>query len=298
MGIQLDLFLDSRAVVLANEAASAIAIRDLARAAHCVAELRSAEPDYPALQPLDVLVSAVAEWERPAREPARIAAALTRLERVIAPAASQAMGPASQALLTALFHDLAEAARGLPYDPAWAAAHCAPLSLYCGEWAMAEQAALAIPDACDIPDALHWLTVARYRQHGLAAARPALFALAWRDPQRLPSVLAELGDELLDRDLKAFESACEWTGTEAAELYAWFPAWYVLEHPVASKELEDIEVRCRSSAAKAALLLTRILDAERQADWRKLVAFREQLRSLSADLFSVYMMRRAVRYSR
>jgi alkylhydroperoxidase family enzyme len=46
----------------------------------------------------------------------------------------------------------------------------------------AEQAALAIPEWNAIPDALHWLTVARYRLGGVDTARATLFGLAWRLP--------------------------------------------------------------------------------------------------------------------
>jgi hypothetical protein len=84
------------------------------------------------------------------------------------------------------------------------------------------------------------LTVARYRRHGLAAARPTLFALAWHAPQRLAAVRAELADELLEREWHAFERACEWGSVAEAELPAWFPAWFLVEHPVAEKELGDI----------------------------------------------------------
>lgn len=111
----------------------------------------------------------------------------------------------------------------------------------------------------------HWLTVARYRQRGLPAATPTLFALAWQDPPRLPSVLDDLDDELLDRAFQSFERASEWAEIDAAGLPAWFPAWYVLEHPAAAKELEGIG-NVDGTPAAAAQLLARIDKLERQAD--------------------------------
>jgi len=297
MSLQLDLFLDSRSVVLANEAAGAISARDAALAAQRVAELRSVAPDYPNLHFLETLARELAEWQQPPGDVAQIMSAIVRLENVIVPAATQAVGAASKSILDPLFRDLAQASRGLPYEPAHAKAHRARLSLCCGVWAAAEQAALDSPRAREIPDALHWLTIARYRQHGLAAARPTLFALAWHEPQRFPSVLGELGDELLDRDFRSFERACEWAEIEAPELPAWFPAWYVLEHPAVAIDLQEMDVMA-APPAKAARLLARILEVERQGDWKKLVALREPLRLLSSDLFSLYMTRRVVRYSR
>ncbi len=71
----------------------------------------------------------------------------------------------------------------------------------------------------------------------------------------------------------------------------------MLEHPVAAA---DVDHGKRSSAAhaRAARLVARILEVERQADWKRLVALREELAAVSEDLFSLYMARRAVRYLR
>jgi hypothetical protein len=167
--------------------------------------------------------------------------------------------------------------------------------LRCGEWTEAEEAALAIPGSAQNPDALQWLCVARHRRHGLAAARSSLFALAWHAPRRLPSILAELGDELLDADWRAFERACEWESVEETELPAWFPAWYLLEHPIVGRELSDAAFP-DTPAATAARLLVELVELERQGNQRRLVGQREQLRRLNAEFFPLYMARRAVQY--
>jgi hypothetical protein len=186
-------------------------------------------------------------------------------------------------------------ARGLAYEVTRPMAHRAWLCLRCGEWADAEEAAYAIPRANQTSDALHWLCVARYRQRGLGAARSALFVLAWHVPQRLASTLVELGDESLNRDWQAFERACEWETLEEDQLPAWFPAWYVLEHPAVGKELDNVEFP-DSPPAHAARLLLYILDLERHGNWRTLTVQREQLRVLNPDLFALYMRRRTVQY--
>jgi hypothetical protein len=110
-------------------------------------------------------------------------------------------------------------------------------------------------------------------------------------------VIGELDDEVLERDFRSFNCACEWADIDATELPAWFPAWYVLEHPAAVTDFEDVE-GIFAAPAKAARLLARIIELERQGDWKRLVALREQLRLLSSDLFSLYMARRVVRYSK
>ena len=295
MNVQLDLFIDSRAVMLANQAIAALSARDASLAASSLATLRCEAPDYPSLPALDVLTRALGEWRRPAADPAVIAGTVAWLEHEIAPAAQQGLGTTAQAFVGAFFHDLAEVARGLAYEVTRPMAHRAWLCLRCGEWADAEEAAYAIPRANQTSDALHWLCVARYRQRGLGAARSALFVLAWHVPQRLASTLVELGDELLNRDWQAFERACEWETLEEAQLPAWFPAWYLLEHPAVGKELDNVEFP-DSPPAHAARLLLYILDLERHGNWRTLTVQREQLRVLNPDLFALYMRRRTVQY--
>ena len=296
VSVQLDLFLDSRAVVLANEAIRAIRERDGMSATRHVDELRADDPEYAGLTSLETLASFLTHWQPPTADAASIVSVVRTLEDVITPAASQALGSRANDVLASFFRDLAEASRGLAYDPSHAKTHRAWLSLRCGDWTEAEEAVLAIPDASDIPDALHWLAVARHRRHGLSEARPTLFALAWRDPGRLPSVIAELHDDALERDFKVFTDR-EWPNIPPSDLPAWFPAWYVLEHPVAAADV-DHGKRSRAAHARAARLVARILEVERQADWKRLIALREELASVSEDLFSLYMARRAVRYLR
>jgi hypothetical protein len=295
VGDQLDLFLDSRAVMLANEAIDALSARDAAHAAAALDRLRREAPGHPAQPALETLGDALAGWRKPDADPAAIVRAVQWLDNEIAPAAGRALGPAAQAFVRGFFRDLADAARGLAYEPARATAHRAWLCLRCGEWGEAEEAARAIPGSNRNPDALHWLCVARYHRYGLAAARSSLFALAWHAPQRLPSILAELGDELLDRDWQAFDRASEWEGVQESELPAWFPAWYLLEHPVVGKELSDAAFP-DTPPAGAARLLAELVELERQGNQPKLAGRRERLRRLNPGFFSLYMTRRTVHY--
>jgi hypothetical protein len=141
--------------------------------------------------------------------------------------------------------------------------------------------------------ALCWLTLARHRLRGLSAARPTLFALAWCAPGRVSRLVADLGDDALERDWDAFESS-DWPATPQAELPAWFPAWYLIQHPAAAPELMVAADAQQSAAGAAAQLLVRILDSEKDGNSRRLVRLRQQLRDLNADLFSLYMARRTV----
>jgi hypothetical protein len=295
VGDQLDLFLDSQAVMLANEAVGALSARDASGAAAALERLEREGPDHPALPALRVLAGGLAGWCKPGADPQAIARAVRWVDDELAPAARQVLGAAAPTFVAGFFSELAEAARGVVYEPAHAAAHRAGLCLRCGEWAEAEEAARAIPGMARNPDALQWLSVARYRRDGLAAARPSLFALAWHAPERLAAVRAELADELLEREWAAFERACEWASVADAELPAWFPAWLLLEHPVVGKELND--AACPDlPAANAARLLVALFDLERQGNQRRLIGERERLRRLNPELFALYMARRTVRH--
>ncbi len=294
-GIQLDLFIDSRAVVLANEVVTALLARDAPRARERLDAMRRDAHDHPSLPALSALAYALAQWRTPAREPAPIAHLVAQLESEFRPAAEAGLGPEAPLFLVPFFRELAAVADGLSYDRGNPTAYRAGLCLRCGDFSGAEQAALAIANWSETPDALHWLTVARYRLRGLDAARASLFVLAWRQPARLAMVLAELADELLDRQWRAFERACDWDDILEADLPSWFPAWYLVEHPAAGKDLADASFP-GSAAAQAARLLLRLFDAERQGNSRTLVGLRARLRSLNPDLFSLYMARRTVRH--
>ncbi len=125
--MQLDLFLDSHEVVLANEAVAALLARDTLRAAAKVGDLEQDGPDHPALPALKVMASALTGWEPPAAVAAAIARRVAWLEQEVAPAASAALGRSAPAFLHPFLHELAEAARGLPYDSRYPDAHRARL---------------------------------------------------------------------------------------------------------------------------------------------------------------------------
>jgi len=91
VNIQLDLFLDSRAVILANEAIAALVARDVRLAAASLAMLRCEAPDYPHLSTLDALTEALLAWRQPASDAAAIVGAVRWLEQEVAPAATHAL---------------------------------------------------------------------------------------------------------------------------------------------------------------------------------------------------------------
>jgi len=289
------LFLDSRAVVLANELAAALRSRDTQSALEYLRELERTGPDHPSLPALATLTGALARWQVRSGDISAIADAVTRLQNEIGPAAESALGAEARAFLNGFYRELAAAAIGLGYDPDNPTAHRAWLSLRCDELAVSEEAALSIPNWEATPDALRWLTVARHRLRGLEAARASLFWLAWCQPQSVGALIAELGDELLERDWRAFGLACDWDEVPEHELPAWFPAWYVLEHPAVCNQLADMTFPDGAAPAAVSLLL-RLFALERQGNTKALIAQRERLRDLNQTLFGLYMRRRAVQH--
>jgi len=122
VGDQLDLFLDSRAVMLANDAVGALAARDAARAGEALERLAREAPDHPGLPAFQALARALAERRRPGADPQAILAAVRWLDDELAPAASQVLGDAAQAFVAEFFRGMAQDARGVAYEPAHAQA--------------------------------------------------------------------------------------------------------------------------------------------------------------------------------
>ena len=251
---QLDLFLDSRAVALANEILAAVLMRDDRAALVGLRQARLEGHDHPALPALERLTRALVDWRPPARNAHAIAKVVAGLDQNVVPAAQSALGDRAQGFVAGFFDQLSELARDLPYDPAHRGAHRASLRLRCADFIGAEQAAQSIPGWTTMPDALHWITIARYRLHGLEAARSTLFAFAWVEPGGVERLLRELNDEVLDRDWRAFEAACDWDSIPAGTLPAWFPAWYVMEHPAVAASLDPASFPDMPAAAAARLM--------------------------------------------
>jgi hypothetical protein len=293
--MQLDLFLDSRAVMLANDVGRALTERDAERAQAALCRLRCEAPDHPGIGALERVTTALAEWSVPEREAAAVERCADWISGELASAAREALREGADELVAASFRELASVARDLPFDPVHPRAHLAWLSLQCGDWEGAEAACASIPQAEEHAEVIEWRAVARYRRYGLSAARPHLYALAWHAPSRLASVIAELGDELLLRDWRRFERASEWEAVDPTQLAAWFPAWYVLEHPVVGAEL-DLVAAPAGAAVEAAHLLRELIELEKRGSSQRLGRARARLRELNADLFSLYMERRETRY--
>ncbi|MBI3937971.1 MAG: hypothetical protein HY323_13415 [Betaproteobacteria bacterium] len=291
---QLDLFLHSRAAVLANDVIDTLIARDAVRAAECLDRLRAEEPTHRTCKALEALCQILREWPFPSSSPTEIAEAIRRLETDTHPAALAAMGDKAGEFMRPFWRDLAQAAGPHVYDAAFPQSYSAALYLRCGDPEAAVAAALAVAHRDDNVDALHWLAVARYRTDGLDACRIPLMRLALLGPERLPAALSEIDDPLLNRDWQAFHATCHWLDSEDKTVGTWFPAWHLVEHP-------GIRINCggpvtlpATRATQTFSAIARLLELEKHGYSTALVSARSRLRELDPDMFAFYMARRNV----
>jgi hypothetical protein len=292
--VQLDLFVHSRAVILANDTINALLARDAAQASACLGRLGAELPDYGALNALEILSRALSEWPLRSTSPPEIAVAVGRIEGEVHPAALAAMGAKAADFMRPFWHDLAHAARLHAYDAAFPQSFCAGLYLRCGDVRAAARTAESIPDWKRNADALHWLAVASYRIGGLDTCLAPLIRLALRAPQRLSTALAEIDDPLLNRDWSAFQLTCDWLDPDDETADAWFSAWYLVEHPGVRVGADDATSLPATQAAQTFLAIASLLELEKRGLSAALISSRGQLRDLDPEMFAFYMARRDV----
>lgn len=295
---QLDLFLDSREVALANEVVAALRTDDCARVAASIAALRAEAPGRADLAAFDVLLGCLEKHRNTdftALDTGSLDQLVSEIDKHVAPAA-QFLGGEAPAFLNRLWRRLAEAAATFPFDRARPHAHAAELFLRAQAHDEAEQAAQAIAGGCREPVVLRWRALARYRTGGLPAARWQIFSLAWFAAETLPPVLGELAAAQLDLDWRRFRAEAE---TPDA---AWFPAWCLLAHPeLASALAGEISPAVEQAAQDipgmlAYVVLTGILAVEQRGYSRALVEQRARLRAIDTGFFAAYMQSRMVRH--
>jgi hypothetical protein len=295
---QLDIFADSRDVMLRNDVLEALQRRDRVSARTALERLASDYPDDRALPAITVLVGELEGGSTaPFADHETLASARRHLEDEVTPAARRVL-PAStmQSWLAPCWRALARRAEALPFRAAdaghHAANHAAPLWLLAGDGAAASTAVEGIASWWRIPAPLAWMTEARYRTGGLDAAWPLLAELGWLAPARFEALLAVLGDASLDALRRRFDA--EFPGTGEVDDYAWFPAWLVVVKPALAGRLSEARVQRDQAASRATALLGEILRREHEGDQHELVNLRQELSRLHAGLFDAYMATRKV----
>jgi hypothetical protein len=291
---QLDIFADSRDVMLRNDVLEQLQ-RRAAEAAHAALDLLANEyPHDGALSSMTVLVGQLKSGATaPFTDHEALAVARRHLEDAVIPAARRVL-PAQtvQAWMAPFWRMLAHRAAGLAYCGAEAEHHAAPLWLLAGDWRSARESVEVIESWWRIPPPLAWMTEAQYRTGGLDAAWPQLAELAWLAPQRFEVLLSGLGDASLDSLRRRFDA--EFPGTGELDDYAWFPTWLLMVKPALAARLETARVRRDQAPSRATALLGEILRREHEGDQHELVRLRHEFSQLHAALFEAYMATRKV----
>jgi hypothetical protein len=286
---QLDIFDDSRDLMLRNDVLSALARRDANGARAACQTLRAEFADDRHLPALQVLIDTLQ-----AAEPARFSTAaealraIDGLQRTAAPAARSVWAPAeADAWLRPAWSALARAAGALPFDPRQPQAHAAALWLRAGNAAAALAAVQTITSWRRVPQPLAWAVEATWRAEGLDAAWPLIAELAWLAPARLAEIIARLDDPLMNRLHRAFGQGFD--GDEGPAALAWFPAWVLTEKPALARPLSAAEPGQQTMPEQGFRLLLSLLELERQGRHADLIERRKRLLALHGGLFGAYM---------
>lgn len=284
--IQLDLFLNSRAVVLANDVIHALLARDAARASVALERLRVEEPQHHLLGAMNGLRGTLDAWPFPAASASDIERTIRLLESEVQSMAHAAIGENATDFMLPFWRDLAQAPGAHVYEPVSPQAYRAALYLRCGDSETAATAAQAIARAEDNIDALHWLSIARYRTGGLVTCRGSLMRLALLAPERIPGTLDEIDDALLFREWHAFQAALD---PEDGTAGAWFPAWHLVEHPGTAIEFGSPLTLPETAPIQVMKTIARLLKVEKGGYSPALVSARSRLRNLDSKVFDFYM---------
>ncbi len=191
-----------------------------------------------------------------------------------------------------LWCELAVALAGQAYEPAHPRSHEAYCYLRAGNAPAALQALTRIHGHDLDPSVLQWITWARYLTSGWHACRAPLFTLALTAPEYLSATLATLADAALSADWERFWLNCIWLDPREMKAAAWFPAWYLIEHPATRIEEPVAAVDLDAPPARAFRTLKRLLTLEPAGYGPALIGARAELRRVDERLFRHYMSRR------
>jgi hypothetical protein len=295
--MQLDIFEDSRDVMLRNDAAHALERRDASAALQACERLAR---EYPADESLPALRVLAGYLERGGvceafRDHEALREARQLLQETIRPAAQRAFGEAGAAAwLAESWRELARRAVSLAFDARDPQGHAAPMWLRAGNWEGAAQAVASIESWRRKPAPLAWMAEARLHLFGLQATWPLLAELGWLSPALLEDLAQRSPDPLLPQLMRRFEASFD-AGTEGAgdsgEL-RWFAAWVLIERPALREQLAVAQASQHSAPEQAMRVLVELLGLERQGRHADIVARRKVLRDLQPWLYAAYLKQR------
>lgn len=312
--VQLDIFDDSRDVMLRNDVLQALQAHDAALAAGAMDKLQREYPQDPMLADGQVLLRALqARTDLSAtdggfRQHADLRCHRLALLDTLAPAVQRRLDATSaQTWLRPFWQDLLARSGALPFRADAEQDHAAWMLLQLQDWQAGAEAVGRIESWRRIPAPLSWMAQAKLQLHGLRATWPLLAELAWLAPQRLAALAAAVPAPQLNRlmdqfevdwdQLGASESLQNATNNVASSAYetrdiAWFPAWVLTAQPQHAPDLAVAQPGQHTPPERAFRLLVNLLGLERQGRHHELVQQRKALRDLHAGLYAAYMQTR------
>lgn len=296
--MQLDIFNDSRDVMLRNDVLCALQRHDELAAGASWQALQLEYPTDVSVAELQLLIEAMqARSEQAGALTDHAALRQARLELLnrIEPVACSLMGqPGAAHWLRAFWQALVQRAAHLPFQAESEADHAAPILLHMQDWQGAHDAVAGIESWRRIPAPLAWMAQARLRLSGLRAAWPLLAELAWMSPKRLYALIQAAPDPTLQRLRDQFDASFEPVGeaADAAQDLAWFPAWVLTAQPHYLADLAKAQPGQHSAPEQAMRLLVNLLGLERQGRHHDIVLQRRSLRDLHPGLYRAYLKTR------
>lgn len=282
---QLDLFEDSRNVMLNNAVFAAFAAHDLGAATLTISTLRDEFPQHHDLPGHCRLLEQLGDFRRDLQS-ASLQTRRLQLIQTLLPLAERLFG-AAQAIVWArpLWAALAQAATPLDYDSAHPEIHAAPFWLAADAPDKARCAIEKIPSWRRIPAPLAWMSDIEVKHGTPETWWPLLAELAWLAPERLGPLL-NAAPVAVNRLKTHFFASFENNG-EHHDL-AWFPAWLLIHH----SELRDLlrpAKPVQNEPSRAFQLLLDLLHLEKTGQQAAQIPQRAKLRALAPDLFADYM---------
>jgi hypothetical protein len=301
--MQLDIFEDSRDVMLRNDAVHALERRDSSASRAACERLAQEYPANEWLAPLCALSGYIEAAESSGQQLFGNHDSLREerqmLQEAICFAAQRTFGDAgASAWITASWQALAGRAGSLAFDARYPRDHAAALWLRAGVWENVAEAVASIESWRRIPTPLAWMAEARLHLLGLRATWPLLAELGWLSTALLESLAQRSPDPLLPQLVRSFQANfdADINSTIAAgddsEDLRWFAAWVLTDCPALREHLALAQPSHHSAPEQAMRLMVELLGLERQGRHADIVVRRKVLRDLQPSLYAAYMKTR------
>ena len=277
---QMDLFMDSPAITLANAVRDALRNRDATTARQRLEQLYEIDANHSERVGLKRLVTALEQADTPVGDVDR---ALGMLQFGIAPLADDLLRHQVHDYLAPLWRRLAKALEGVDFDPRHPDRHASHALAQLRDWRGVREAIEQTPEWQHHPLLLARHSRACTRLNDETTGQQSTLLLCWRFPEQAESLLKEYASAPIRQ---AWDDFQDLSGSLPA---TFFPAWLLIRFPALARslpaELDDSE----ADGVQAYRLLHRLQQRRGAAPDDDQIALRKALRAVSPALFARYM---------